>query len=406
MIPRRRIYIRWSDLFFGICRCLWPSRRNELARRVEQAWSPDDDSMVCFSVRSGFDLLLQVLGLPRGSEILVSAVTIPAMIRIIEHHGLVPVPLDLDMQDLAVKLERLERAHTDKTRAIVVAHLFGSRMPLDDILRFARQHSLYVIEDCAQAYIGNHHRGHPDADVSMFSFDPAKTNTALGGGLLRVKDPALLSELKRRQAHYPVQRRGHFVRQLGKYAVAKLLYHPRLYGLFCRLCRLLHTNHEQLTMLRGRSHTVSLDAIRRQPSAALLALLERRLQQFDSTIIEQRIQVAHKMLTLLPTTRHPGAQAAEHSYWLFPICVEYPDELKWQLWQHGFDATRVATQVVVVKPPSNRPELYPVEAQQTLEQILYLPVYLGISTRDLQRLADTISAFEAQIALPAHLTHS
>jgi perosamine synthetase len=192
----------------------------------------------------------------------------------------------------------------------------------------------------------------------MFSFDPAKTNTALGGGIIRVKDPTLLCQMKRRQSQYPIQRRWQVGRQLGKYVIVKLLYQPLLYGFFCRLCRRLGTSHEQLTERRRAASADQTGANRQQPSAPLLALLARRLQRFHPTLIEQRIQVACSALRLMPTIWHPGAQAAEHSYWVFPICVERPEQLQSHLWQHGFDATRVATQLAVVEPPSDRPERY------------------------------------------------
>jgi len=79
---------------------------------------------VCLSVRSGFDALLAALALPAGAEVLTSALTIRDMTRIIEAHGLVPVPVDLDMRRLAVRPEDLARAATPRTRAV---NGFGTR---------------------------------------------------------------------------------------------------------------------------------------------------------------------------------------------------------------------------------------------------------------------------------------
>ena len=76
------------------------------------------------------------------------------MVRIIEHHGLVPVPVDVDAARLEVDVEQIERLITPRTRAILVAHLFGSRMEMGPIIELARRHDLLVIEDCAQAFVG------------------------------------------------------------------------------------------------------------------------------------------------------------------------------------------------------------------------------------------------------------
>src|SRR6185369_11602384 len=132
-----------------------------------------------------------VLAFPRGSEIIVSAITIPHVVDILLEHGLVLVPVDIDLSTLAIDADDVRTAITPRTKAILVAHIFGSRMPLDEVVAVAREHSLYIFEDCAQANDGSAWRGHAGATVSMFSFGSIKRQTALGGGLLRFKDAAL-----------------------------------------------------------------------------------------------------------------------------------------------------------------------------------------------------------------------
>jgi len=395
MIPRKRLDIAWSDLFFGIKGCFWQQNREEILNRFKSTKFFDDNNIVCFSVRSGFDLLLQVLALPKGSEILVSAITIRDMTRIIEHHGLVPVPIDLDMQTLSVKTESLESAINENTKAILVAHMFGSRMPLEALLSFAKRHKLLVIEDCAQAYIGYQYKGHPESDVSMFSFGPIKTDTALGGGILRFKERTLLEKVKTRQSGYPIQNRWQFLKRLGKYVILNSLSNPILFGILAAGCRLFGTSHDNLISqaLRGFAGSDFFVRIRQQPSYPLLALLERRLKQFDSASIEQRIAVAHTIIELMPNIRLLGEKANNHSYWVFPIQVEQPDNLMRHLWQKGFDATRGASSLYVVKPPAHRHQWRPIEAQETMEKVLYLPVYPGVSVRDLKRLAYIVTHF-------------
>src|SRR5215471_15176388 len=162
MWVRKRLDIRWSDLGSALRDCLTRWDGASAAENLEDLWSAHGDAFVCLSVRTGFDLWLQALALPKGSEVLVSAITIRDMVRIIEAHGLVPVPVDIDPDDLSVDLESLIRSITPRTRAILVAHLFGTRQPLDPILSIARKHGLFVAEDCAQAFAGRHFTGHSE----------------------------------------------------------------------------------------------------------------------------------------------------------------------------------------------------------------------------------------------------
>jgi len=174
MLPRGTPDLSWKDLLAGLAYCVRLDSNEQAQKAVEACW-PDQATFACLSVRSGFDLVLQALALPAGSEIIVSAITIPHMFEIIERHGLVVVPIDLDEYDLSIDLQALERAVTPRTKAILIAHLFGSQMPLDEIVAFAKHHNLLLFEDCAQAYNGSKQCGHPDSDVRMLSFGPIKT---------------------------------------------------------------------------------------------------------------------------------------------------------------------------------------------------------------------------------------
>ena len=389
MIPRRQIDIGWLDLLAGIRACLWRPDRQLMRTRVERDWSRANDCLACLSVRSGFDLLLQALVLPPGSEILVSAVTIPDVLRIIEHHGLIPVPVDLDMATLAPRVECLEAAVSSATRAILVAHLFGSVIPLDSVVEFARRHALLMIEDCAQAYAGAEYRGHAGSDVQLWSFGPIKTSTALGGAVLVCHDQALLDRISVLQAAYPTQSTAVFVRRLGKYALLKLLGAPALFGVFVACCRWLGASHDTVirAAVRGFAGPDLLAQLRQQPCAALLALLSRRLRENAGTRILCRRAIATTAIKLMPDVQRPGSLALQHSHWVFPIYASDPARLARRLWQAGFDATSHGASLQAVPAPRDRLTLRPVEAERALEQLVYLPIYPGVPAREIRRLA-------------------
>ena len=397
MIPRKRLDIGWRDVLYGIGSCLFADPESA-GRRLHRAWQEGDKALACLSVRSGFDALLSVLDFPAGSEILVSAVTIRDMTRILEAHGLIPVPVDLDVQQLAARPESMERAVTPRTRAILVAHLFGSRMPMEPVLRFAQEHGLVVFEDCAQAFAGPEDLCSPGADVSMFSFGTIKTATALGGGIFCFRDPELLEKVRRHQEQWPIRSRGHFLSRLLKYSLLMLLSYRPIYSLFIALCRLLRIDHDRLIgeRVRGFPGDDLLRQIRHRPSAPLLSLLERRIRRFDHETVARRTSAALLAIEGMPSVRRPGAQAADHTHWVFPILHDRPEDLQRLLWRKGFDATRGATSLCVVDPPADRPGLEPVEARQAFQRMLYLPVYAGLSQRCIRRLTAAVREFEAE----------
>jgi hypothetical protein len=203
---RHRLDIRLRHFAYALVAGVWAREPERLSKRLETGWSRAGEGLACRSVRSGFHLLLDSLALPAGTEVLVSAVTHPDMVRILEAHGLVAVPVDLDIATLAPRLDLAERLVTPRTAAMLVAHLFGGRVDMNPLADFAKRHRLLLWEDCAQAFTGPRDArearvGPSDArdaraEVSMYSFGALKTCTALGGALLKVKDPHLLARMR------------------------------------------------------------------------------------------------------------------------------------------------------------------------------------------------------------------
>jgi len=389
MWVRKRLDVGWSDLAFGILRACSPADRLAVQRQVEASWPDSDDVMACLSVRSAFDLLLGALELPPGSEVLMSALTIRHMVQIVEEHGLVPIPVDVDLDGMAPRVDSMRRAITPATRAVVVAHLFGGRVPLEPVFDVAAEHGLLVIEDCAQAFAGTHYKGHPNADASMFSFGPIKTATALGGAVVRVRDRRLLERMRAGQASYPVQTRRSYLLRLLKYALLKALSARPVYSVLMRMFRAARRDPDHFVngTVRGFPGPRLVTRLRRQPSAPLLAVLERRLRTFDAGRLEDRASKGELLTRLLKQhVACPGAAATEHTHWVFPILDDDPRHVIALLGQSGFDATQ-GQSLCVVAAPAERPDLEPRAARDALSRVVFLPFYPEMPARVVRQMA-------------------
>src|SRR5215204_7631268 len=203
MYARHRLDISVADISLGFLSCCLQLRRKKLEVEVLRLCSLEAEGLVCLSVRIGWDLWLGAQCLRAGDEVLVTAITHPDMVRIIREHDLRAVPVDIDPETLAPRPWLLEAALTPRTRIVLVAHLFGGRMGLGGVAKFARECSLLLVEDCAQAFQGPERMGDPVADVSMYSFGTLKISTALGGAVLRVRDREVLGRMRGIQASYP-----------------------------------------------------------------------------------------------------------------------------------------------------------------------------------------------------------
>ena len=109
-------------------------------------------ALVTQCVRTMWDLYLQVKKFPKGSEIIFTGVTIPDMVRIAEEHGLVCVPVDLDLNTLMPSLEDIKRATSPKSVAMIFAYLFGATYDIAPYVPWLNENKIEIIEDCAQSW--------------------------------------------------------------------------------------------------------------------------------------------------------------------------------------------------------------------------------------------------------------
>jgi CDP-6-deoxy-D-xylo-4-hexulose-3-dehydrase len=119
-----------------------------------------------------------------GDEVITVASSFPTTVNPIVQNGLVPVFVDVDIPTYNIDVEMLEDALSDRTRAIMVAHTLGNPFDLDAVTAFAREHDLWLIEDCCDA-LGSTYRGKmvgTFGDLASVSFYPAHHITMGEGG--------------------------------------------------------------------------------------------------------------------------------------------------------------------------------------------------------------------------------
>jgi dTDP-4-amino-4,6-dideoxygalactose transaminase len=145
-------------------------------------------------------------------------------------------------------------------------------------------------------------------------------------------------------------------------------------------------------MARGFPGGGFFESIRHQPSAPLLAVLDRRLKNFDPRRFERRVRMGQRLADMLQGRfKIQGQATSGHSYWVFPILVDEPRRVISLLWKAGFDATQGAS-LWVVDPPESRPELEPASARRAVDKTVYLPLYTQMPMRALERMAQALMA--------------
>ncbi|PYR46140.1 MAG: DegT/DnrJ/EryC1/StrS family aminotransferase [Acidobacteria bacterium] len=299
-------------------------------------------------------LALRVLNIGPGDEVITTPNSFVSTAAAIALAGARPVFVDT-ADDLNIDVHQIERAINPRCRAILPVHLTGRPADMGPLMNIAREHSLHVIEDGAQA-VGAEYNGRRVGSfgtIGCFSFHPLKTLNACGdGGILTTDDPQLDERLR-------------VMRNIG-----------------------LKTR-EDCVEWSGNSRLDTLQA----------AMLLVKLPHLEDWIAARRANAREycRLLGDVPLVRLPIEHANERGvYHTFVIQAEQRDELRAFLASRGI-RTAIHYRVPIHLQPASRALGYgrgsfPV-AERQAERMLSLPIYPELSRDDLAYVAAAIRDF-------------
>lgn len=167
----------------------------------EEEFAAYTGAKYCVGLASGLDALwiaFRILGIGEGDEVIVQGNTYIASVMGITINGATPVFVDPD-EYFAIDPEKIEAAITDRTKAILVVHLYGQATDMGKILDICKRHNLRLVEDCAQSH-GAAYKGKVTGtfgDIGCFSFYPSKNLGAFGdGGAIITNDEKIMRDTK------------------------------------------------------------------------------------------------------------------------------------------------------------------------------------------------------------------
>ncbi len=151
---------------------------------------------------SGLDALmlsLKAMGIGAGDEVLVPSNTYIATALAVSYTGATPVFVEPDIRTYNIDPEKIKEKITDKTKVMMIVHLYGQPCDMDPIIAIAREYKIKIVEDCAQAH-GAKYKGKrigSFGDIAGFSFYPGKNLGAFGdAGAVVADDEEIINRIK------------------------------------------------------------------------------------------------------------------------------------------------------------------------------------------------------------------
>lgn len=166
-----------------VLRSGWYVLGNEV-KEFEKEFAAYTGAKHCVGLASGLDALwiaFRVLGIGPGDEVLVQGNTYIASVMGITMNGATPIFIEPD-EYFNIDTRKLEEKITDKTKAILVVHLYGQASKMDDVVALCKKYKLRLVEDCAQSHGAcfNGQMTGTFGDIGCFSFYPSKNIGAFG----------------------------------------------------------------------------------------------------------------------------------------------------------------------------------------------------------------------------------
>ncbi len=157
----------------------------------------------CANGTDALQISLMALGLKPGDEVITPSFTFIATTEVIALLGLKPVFVDVDKDTMCIDASKIEGAITEKTKAIVPVHLYGQAAEMEEIIRIAHKHKLFVVEDNAQAIGSDFHcvdgfqKTGTLGDIGCTSFFPSKNLGCYGdGGAIFTNNDELAAKMR------------------------------------------------------------------------------------------------------------------------------------------------------------------------------------------------------------------
>ncbi len=311
----------------------------------------------CVGLNSGLDALtlgVRALGIGAGDEVIVPSNTYIATVLAVTENGATPVFVEPDAC-YNMDADKVEAAITERTKAILVVHLYGQSANMGKISAIAKKHGLRLLEDCAQSH-GACYDGQMTGtfgDIGCFSFYPTKNLGAFGdSGAIVTDDPELARQV-------------HMLRNYG----SEVKYHNEVEGVNSRLDEI------QAALLRVKlSHLDELNAERQ-------GIAQRYLDGIQNPAI------------ILP----PPREHANHVYHQFVVRTKDRDGFQAYLKEND-----IATVIHYPIPPhlakcytylGHHEGDYPI-AEQYAHEVLSLPMFNGMTEAETQYVIDVSNAYQ------------
>lgn len=336
----------------------WISSKGKFIPEFEEKFAEYCDCKYGVATSNGtvaLHLALKALGIEKGDEIIIPTLTFIATANTVTYCNAKPVFVDSHPNYWCIDPKKIEEKITKRTKAIIPVHLYGHPCDMDAILDIGKDHSLYVIEDAAEAH-GAEYKGKKVGsfgDISCFSFYGNKIITTGEGGMCLTNDKDIAEKMRILRDHGMDPNKRYWYDMVG--------FNYRMTNL----------------------------------QAAIGVAQLRKLDEF----IKKKIKIAETYDSLLKDVKGitlPSEMSwAKNVYWMYSILIENDfgmdrNELMRKLEENGIE-TRPLFYPIYIMPSYKFDEKFPI-AEKISKRGISLPSGVTLEEEHIKKIVQTISS--------------
>jgi dTDP-4-amino-4,6-dideoxygalactose transaminase len=413
-IPRQRISLPargWREALRGFGRGeLWDGPDLERFERAFAGFVGLPEALAVPSGRAGLRFILEALRLEPGSEILCSAFGYPVVPHLAHALGFSVRFVDCELGTLGMDPEALERAISERTRAVIATHLYGVPCRIREIAKLTEAHDAALIEDCAHSLGASVDRRHAGAfgQAGYFSFETSKPINTLGGGMVATRDPELARRMRELASAQPHHDLGWLTRRLARTSFEATVTHPLVFNLgvypALRLARRASGPEDRF------ASGYHADEVTLQGRMGRYSNYQARLGQWQldqlAPRLERRNANAERLITALRkhvTLQQPGDADSVASYMLVTARVPDLEAFADELLRRGVDSKHHYMRDCsrLFDDAGEFPN-----AARAEREVLHLPAYPELGSRQLDRVAAAVESVAASLGSATRPTRS
>lgn len=352
------------------------------------------------SGRGAFYAILRSLELQKEDEIIIQSFTCVVVPNMIIAAGLKPVFVDID-NSLNIDIDDLKKKITQNTKAIVVQHTFGIPADMKKIVRIAKEHNLYIIEDCAHTigYSYENKKVGTFGIASFFSFGRDKAFSSVFGGMAITNNLIIGKKIRnfQKQKHSP-----------SLFWTIQQLFHPIAFSFILPLYDFLKIGKIVLVVLQKikllsfpvsqneKKGRADKQLIKKMPNAlAYLALFQlKRLQEFNN----KRVKISEYYINELKNENLSFPYNGRIPYLRFPILFDKRDGLlnffkKNKIYLGKWYSNMIDPVGVDLRSINYSKNFYP-KSEYIAKKIVNLPTYPQMEISDAKKIIKLIKEYD------------